>query len=139
MAMAWMVSTEHPLRGLCGGEDGGPYANHFEVGTKNEYRVGLSAHAKLPAGAVIAYQHGGGGGFGPALERDPEAVKEDVLDEKVSIAAARDKYGVIFTGSVEEYDLKVDVAATQAQRKKLRDAAEAANRAEARASAAVTV
>jgi N-methylhydantoinase B len=113
MAMAWMVSAEHPLRGLCEGEDGSAYGNCFEVGTQNEYRVGLSAHAKLPAGAVIAYQHGGGGGFGPALLRDPEAVREDVLDEKVSIAAAREKYGVVFTGTLEDYDLAVDVAATR--------------------------
>src|SRR5262249_41666261 len=43
MAMAWMVSAEHPLRGLCGGEDGSAYESHFEVGTEREYRVGLSA------------------------------------------------------------------------------------------------
>jgi len=50
VAMAWMVSATHRLRGLCDGEDGGPYANHFEVGTEREYQVGLSAHAQLPAG-----------------------------------------------------------------------------------------
>lgn len=119
MAMAWMVSAKHPLRGLCGGEDGSAYGNCFEVGTQNEYRVGLSAHAKLPAGAVISYQHGGGGGFGAALLRDPEAVREDALDEKVSIAAARQKYGVVFTGTLEDYDLEVDVAATRALRQRM--------------------
>jgi N-methylhydantoinase B len=116
MAMAWMVSAAHPLRGLCGGEDGSAYGNRFEVGTEKEYAIALSTHAKLPAGAVIAYQHGGGGGFGPALLRDPEAVKEDVLDEKVSLAAARQIYGVVFTGTLENYDLAVDVAATRALR-----------------------
>ena len=64
-AMAWMVSAEHPLRGMCGGDDASPYSNRFEVGTPNEYKIGLSAQAQLPAGAVIAYQHGGGAGFGP--------------------------------------------------------------------------
>jgi N-methylhydantoinase B len=118
-AMAWMVSSDHPLRGLCGGEDAGPYSNHFEVGTDREYKVSLSAHARLPAGAAIAYQHGGGAGFGPAILRDPEAVKEDVLDEKVSIAAAGEKYGVIFTGTLEEYDLEVDIAATEGLRRKM--------------------
>ena len=48
--------------------------------------------------------------------RDPEAVKEDVLDEKVSMAAAREKYGVVLTGTLEDYDLEVDVAATRALR-----------------------
>jgi N-methylhydantoinase B len=118
-AMAWMVSASHPLRGLCGGEDAGPYTNRFEVGTTKEYQVTLSAYARLPAGAVIAYQHGGGAGFGPAILREPEAVKEDVLDEKVSIAAARERYGVVFTGTLENYDLDVDVAATQALRRKM--------------------
>ena len=121
-AMAWMVSAAHPIRGMCGGNDGSPYSNRFEVGSPNEYQIGLSAHARLPAGAVIAYQHGGGAGFGPAVLRDPGAVKEDVLDEKVSIAAAREKYGVVLKGSVEEYDLEVDIAATEALRKKMRTA-----------------
>jgi N-methylhydantoinase B len=116
MAMAWMVSAAHPLRGLCGGEDGSAYGNRFEVGTEKEYAIKLSTQSRLPAGAVIAYQHGGGGGFGLALLRDPESVKEDVLDEKVSRAAAKERYGVIFTGSLDEYDLAVDMAATQALR-----------------------
>lgn len=126
MAMAWMVSSTHPLRGLCGGEDAGPYSNHFEVGTPNEYRIELSKQAQLPADAVIAYQHGGGGGFGPALQRDPEAVRDDVLDEKVSLAAAREKYGVVLTGTLEEYDLAVDAAATEALRRKMKATAPAA-------------
>ncbi len=121
-AMAWMVSAEHPLRGLRGGDDAGPYSNRFEVGTEREYKVGLSVYARLPAGAVIAYQHGGGGGFGPPLLRDPEAVKNDVLDEKVSLAAARDKYGVVLTGTLENYDLEVDFAATEALRHAMRAA-----------------
>jgi N-methylhydantoinase B len=115
-AMAWMVSADHPLSGLCGGDDASPYSNHFEVGTPNEHKIDLTARAQLPAGAVIAYQHGGGGGFEPALLRDPEAVKDDVLDELVSIGRARDKYGVVLTGSVEEYDLAVDAGATAALR-----------------------
>lgn len=122
MAIAWMVSSAHPLRGLCGGEDASPYSSRFEVGTPNEYSVELSARAQLPAGAVIAYQHGGGAGFGPPLERDPEAVKEDVLDEYVSLDAAREKYGVVLTGSLENYDLAVDWAATAALRRQLKAA-----------------
>jgi N-methylhydantoinase B len=37
----------------------------------------------------------------------------------VSITRARDKYGVAFTGTLEEYDLEVDVAATEALRRRL--------------------
>jgi N-methylhydantoinase B len=119
MAVAWMVSMKHPLRGLRGGDDASPYENRFEVGTENEYRIDNSVQAQLPAGAVIAYQYGGGAGFESALLRDPEAVKEDVLDEYVSVEAARDRYGVVLTGTLDEYDLAVDATATRELRKQL--------------------
>jgi len=67
MAVTWMVSMKHPLRGLCGGDDAGPYSNYFEVGTAKEYKIENSVQAQLPAGAVIAYQYGGGAGFESAL------------------------------------------------------------------------
>lgn len=115
-AMAWMVSAKHPLRGMCGGDDAIPYSNHFNVGTPREKKIELTAQDLLQAGSVIAYQHGGGGGFGSPLRRDPEAVKEDVLDDYVSLQAAREKYGVVLTGKLEDYDLEVDWAATEALR-----------------------
>jgi N-methylhydantoinase B len=119
MAVAWMVSMKHPLRGLRGGDDAAPYSNRFEVGTEREYKIENSVQADLPAGAVIAYQYGGGAGFESALLRDPEQVREDVLDEYVSIEAARDRYGVVLTGCVEECDVEVDAAETRALREKL--------------------
>lgn len=125
-AMAWMVSAEHPLSGMCGGEDAIPYTNHFEVGAPGERRITHTAQDLLPEGAVIAYQHGGGGGFGPALKRDPEAVKDDVLDEYVSADAARTRYGVVLTGRLDDYTLAVDHAATQALRAEMGAALEAA-------------
>ena len=112
-AVAWMVSKKHPLRGLRGGDDGGPYSNFFEFGTPNEYEIENSVQAQLPADAVIAYQYGGGAGFEDAFLRDPQAVREDVLDEYVSVEAARERYGVVFRGSVEAFDLEVDVAETR--------------------------
>lgn len=118
-AMAWMVSAKHPLRGMCGGEDAIAYSNYFEVGSEKERKIELTAQDLLPKGAVVAYQHGGGAGFGPALKRDPESVKEDVLDEYISLNAARDIYGVVLTGSLDDYDLCVDWPATIALRDQL--------------------
>jgi N-methylhydantoinase B len=118
-AMAWMVSRRHPLRGLRGGDDAAPYANRFLVGTPDEYEIEGSVAAQLPAGAVTAYQYGGGAGFESPLLRDPEAVKEDVLDEYVSHEAARDRYGVVLRGSAEEGTLAVDLPATRALRERL--------------------
>ncbi|MGE0387613.1 MAG: hydantoinase B/oxoprolinase family protein [Gammaproteobacteria bacterium] len=118
-AMAWMVSKKHPLRGLAGGADAGPYGNRFLVGTPQEYEVENAVVAPLPAGAVMAYQYGGGAGYGPPLARDPAAVLEDVLDEYVSVQAARDRYGVVLTGTLEALDLAIDHAATRALRARL--------------------
>ena len=116
-AVAWMVSMRHPLRGLRGGDDAGPYSNHFRVGEPEEYEIGVSAQDPLPAGSVMAYQYGGGAGFESPLLREAELVKEDVLDEYVSLEAARERYGVVLTGSAESCDVEVDLAAT----KQLRD------------------
>ena len=117
-AMAWMVSRRHPLRGLRGGQDAAPYRNRFAVGTPEEVEIENTAVAQLPAGTVMAYQYGGGGGFESPLLRDPEAVLEDVLDEYVSVEAARERYGVRLRGSLEAGDLEVDEEATRALRER---------------------
>ncbi|MBW2242005.1 MAG: hydantoinase B/oxoprolinase family protein [Deltaproteobacteria bacterium] len=116
---SWMVSQRHPLRGLCGGDDAAPYKNRFQVGTPDEVEVEGSLQAQLPADSVIAYQYGGGGGFGSPLEREPAAVREDVLDEYVSLDAARERYGVVFVGSAPDGDLRIDEAATRELRTRL--------------------
>ncbi len=118
-AMTWMVTIDHPLRGMCGGDDASPYSNRFRVGAPDEVEIEVSANEMLPPGSVIAYQYGGGAGFEPAVMRDAESVKEDVLDEIISVERAREKYGVVFTGTVEEFDLAVDIAATQALREQM--------------------
>jgi N-methylhydantoinase B len=41
----------------------------------------------------------GGGGYGPARERDPELVRQDVIEGKVSVERAREVYGVAIDGS----------------------------------------
>jgi len=116
-AMAWMVTQTHPLRGMCGGDDASPYGNTFYMGTEKEYKVGLAENAFLEPGTKIGYKYGGGGGFGPALLRDPAAVLEDVLDEYISVKRAHEKYGVVIKGHLEDYNLEVDHEATEALRK----------------------
>lgn len=50
---------------------------------------------RLAAGDVISYRTPGGGGYGPALERNPQAVLRDVINGKVSLERAGDVYGVV--------------------------------------------
>jgi len=118
-AMAWMVSRRHPLRGLRGGADAGPYCNRFQVGTPDEVEIDGTAVAQLPAGAITSYQYGGGGGFESPLLRDPEAVRDDALDEYVSVEAARESYGVVLRGTAEDGELRVDAEATRALRARM--------------------
>jgi N-methylhydantoinase B len=57
----------------------------------------------------------GGGGYGDPLERPAAAVHEDVLDGRVSSAAAERDYGVVVLA-----DGSLDGAATEALRVRLR-------------------
>jgi N-methylhydantoinase B len=72
------------------------------------------------AGECFEYVYGGGGGWGDPLDRDPAAVVEDVLDELVSLDAARRDYGVVLTGRAEDGTLAVDGTATRNLRAQLR-------------------
>lgn len=49
---------------------------------------------KVPKGTVIRTRTGGGGGYGEAVERDPAAVRDDVIDGYVSPEHARTAYRV---------------------------------------------
>ncbi|MBW2583511.1 MAG: hydantoinase B/oxoprolinase family protein, partial [Deltaproteobacteria bacterium] len=46
-------------------------------------------------GDVIQFLSAGGGGYGDAFKRDPEAVRQDVANGYVSIEKAREDYGVV--------------------------------------------
>jgi len=61
----------------------------------------------------------GGGGVGSPLERDVEAVKLDVMNEMVSVQAAREDYGVIF--KEDKWPYTVDHEATDKLRRKLKE------------------
>ncbi len=63
----------------------------------------------------------GGGGFGDPMRREPDAVLRDVGDGIVSVARARDVYGVVLTGD----RLHVDSGATSVLRSRRRARASA--------------
>ncbi len=68
--------------------------------------------AQLKRGDAYALRSGGGGGYGSPLERAPEAVAHDVRQGYVSLASARDYYGVV----LDPDSLAVDAEATAAER-----------------------
>ena len=53
--------------------------------------------------------------------REAQAVCDDVLDEYVSVESAREHYGVVLTGSKDDYTLAVDEEGTEKLRAQLRD------------------
>lgn len=62
----------------------------------------------------------GGGGFGDPLERDPEAVLEDVIDGYVSLERARIDYGVVVREiDAEICEYEVDLDATKSERERI--------------------
>ena len=68
----------------------------------------VGAHIPVPLHASAIVRTGGGGGWGDPLERDPELVRADVLEELVSREAAREQYGVVLRD-----DLSIDEEATR--------------------------
>jgi len=97
---------------LAGGCDTDPISMLLFPGTAKEKRVG-TYRAKVVAGDRAIYETAGGGGYGPAIERDPSLVLEDVLEGYVSANAARDIYGVSIV------DGRVDAEATRRLRSKV--------------------
>jgi N-methylhydantoinase B len=83
----------------------------------DEFKVQHTANWEpIHAGERIMFDYGGGGGWGDPLQRDPQAVLDDVLDEYVSAEGALRDYGVVLTGSVEDLTLTVDADATARER-----------------------
>lgn len=74
----------------------------------------------MRAGQVVRVVTTGGGGWGDPLEREPEWVLRDVVQAKVSVAAARESYGVVIVERDGDYTL--DEGATTKLRAGLRAA-----------------
>ena len=105
---------DHPPRGRAGGADGAAGA----VGLASGEALSGKGIQDIDSQARLRVMTPGGGGFGCPLERDPDAVLADVLEEIVSVDAAARIYGVVITASGE-----VDRAATRRRRIELRQRA----------------
>ncbi|MGQ3353278.1 MAG: hydantoinase B/oxoprolinase family protein [Phreatobacter sp.] len=81
--------------GLAGGEPGGPSRNFMIEGGVQRALPGKIT-TRVASDTVIIHEQAGAGGCGDALERDPQAVLEDYLDEKISARFAEERYAVVF-------------------------------------------
>lgn len=75
---------------------------------------------RVDVGDVVTYVSPSGGGYGDPLDREPEKVLDDVLDDFIDVAHARDVHGVILKPTDDGYDWGLDMAATTMRRAELR-------------------
>lgn len=85
----------------------------IEAGEREERSWG---HVELEARDVQYVRFMGGGGYGDAIDRDPEAVRRDVAAGLVTEGAACEIYGVVLAAGGEE----VDKAGTRERRLAIR-------------------
>ena len=117
----YVVGKRYPMPGIAGGRPGSPNRLAVRVGGPEAFEVGDRAqYIPHAAGERYEYHYGGGGGWGDPLARPAEKVLSDVLDEYVSVEAARREYGVVLTGSLDALTLAVDVTATEQRRARMR-------------------
>ena len=81
----------HAPYGLYGGLPGGVSANEVAERQRAEAYPPMFS-TTIGSGAVYHHRMAGGGGWGDPLERDPAAVADDVRNEKVGAASAREHY-----------------------------------------------
>lgn len=116
-------------RAVVWGTEGGlpsmPHGLHIRrAGANHDTWLGsVFSDVPLGSGDLFSRPTAGGGGYGDPLERDPQAVREDVADDYVSVERAAKDYGVVL--EVVDRDLcayRVDAAATERERATLRAA-----------------
>jgi N-methylhydantoinase B len=104
----------HPPHGLFGGRTGAPAVNliHSDAGDRVLPPMPMKP-ITLSTGDVYRHVMAGGGGFGDPFDREPERVRTDVLEGKVTIDHARDAYGVVLGNDLLH---TVDASATNSMR-----------------------
>lgn len=101
--------------GLFGGGAGSLFTAGIAAPAGGTRRVPAKGGSEIVhAGDRVTVQPAGSGGYGDPHERDPERVREDVLDGYVTRDAARRLYGVVLSDDLRT----VDVEATAALRRR---------------------
>lgn len=99
---------ECPPWGIWKGKPGGTADYLLKFPTENTFRSMDASRYPVPVDSEVIVRTGGGGGWGNPLERDPERVREDVIEGFVSRKKAHEEYGVILNA-----DLSIDWTATE--------------------------
>jgi N-methylhydantoinase B len=108
-----------PPRGVNGGHNGTPGSTHLINHNGDVTKLANVVNIQLQKGQKLHGRDSSGGGYGSPLTRDAGRVLTDVLEGWESIEKARDVYGVVFAGAIEDDSLIVDAEATAALRREL--------------------
>jgi len=111
-----------PPWGILKGKPGDTACYLLKTPGDNDFAVKNAYRHPVPQDSEVIVRTGGGGGWGDPLDRDPAAVRWDVIEGYVSRDAAREDYGVVLDGK----ELAIDTAATEALRAARKATAEAA-------------
>ncbi|MBT3930104.1 MAG: hydantoinase B/oxoprolinase family protein [Rhodospirillaceae bacterium] len=109
-------------RGVLGGLPGTSGETWLIEDETQPVRLPNVAQVTINMGQRVRGRDSAGGGYGDPLDRETERVIVDVLEGWETLEKAKDIYGVIFTGEIDDESLEVDEAATAARRKELREA-----------------
>ena len=100
-----------PPWGLWDGKPGEFGGYLMRLPGQEDFKPMRGSHVSVPVGSEAIVRTGGGGGWGNPLERPPELVLHDVVEELISPEVALRDYGVVLTGKGE-----IDLEATKRQR-----------------------
>jgi N-methylhydantoinase B len=118
-----MGRSLYPCWGTNGGTRGTPNYFVLHEGGKQPKRLRKVAAEAMGKGDMVSLRTGGGGGYGDPLERDPQAVLNDVLDGYITADQAREDYGV----TIDLTGMTVNAEASMQMRKERQSPVQAAN------------
>lgn len=107
--------------GIEGGLPGSPHGLWLQADEQPAQFLG-AVFSDVPVNNGARFWRGtsGGGGYGDPLERDPELVLEDVVDDYVSLERAAKDYGVVLEVVDEDLaEYRIDAEATQGERARI--------------------
>jgi N-methylhydantoinase B len=103
--------VDNTAKGVRGGGSGNGAEQYRRTLSGDLETLDPCAQVTLLDGETVVSISCGGGGYGPADDRDPEKVRHDVQEGWISKERARDVYHVVLTD-----DFQIDVEATTALR-----------------------
>ena len=110
---------KHPAKGVRGGHDGTSGSGWLINANGEAAKLPNVAHVEIRKGETLRTLDCSGGGYGDPLNREPRRVLHDVLEGWETLERAAEIYGVLFTGSVADETLAVDLNATRHRREQV--------------------